>query len=189
MRPSNGVSLELHPQFVPEFRVRRICMRTHNLAMSWKHTRYSGVEQNPNDNDGSPTGSGDKHAISHRDNYLAAHPRTRQSRSIWTLLQEWRWEFSTWLLGTFALTAIVALVVLYRDRSLKEWTSDISLATVVAALSQVAQSSLLVSVSSCIGQLKWEWLRQKRPASDLDKFDEASRGPQGSLLLLLRSRQ
>jgi hypothetical protein len=111
-----------------------------------------------------------------------------QSRSVRTLLWEWKWEFLTWLLGTGALASLVALLVVFRERSLEDWTLDIGLATVVAALSQVAQSALLVSVSSCIGQLKWDWLRSKRSVSDLDRFEEASRGPQGSLMLLPKTR-
>ncbi|KAF2027808.1 hypothetical protein EK21DRAFT_38861, partial [Setomelanomma holmii] len=110
----------------------------------------------------------------------------RKSRSIWTLLREWKWEFTTWFLGTSALVGIVALVVVFRDRPLKDWHFQLRLATLVAVLSQVAQSSLLVSVSFCIDQLKWDWFRKKqRPTSDLDKFDEASRGPNGSIQLLL----
>ncbi|KAH7094362.1 hypothetical protein FB567DRAFT_599919 [Paraphoma chrysanthemicola] len=117
---------------------------------------------------------------------IAVNSRRRPTRSIWTLLREWRWEFATWLLGSCALVAIIALLAIFRGRALREWASQIRLATVVAALSQISQSALLVSVSSCIGQLKWDWLRQKRSASDLDIFDEASRGPNGSLLMLAK---
>jgi hypothetical protein len=111
-----------------------------------------------------------------------------QSRSVRTLLWEWKWELATWLLGTGALASLVVLLVVFQGRSLKEWTFGISLAAVVAVLSQVAQSALLVSVSSCIGQLKWDWLRSKRSASDLGKFEEASRGSQGSIMLLPKTK-
>jgi hypothetical protein len=111
-----------------------------------------------------------------------------QSRSVRTLLWEWKWEFATWLLGTGALASLVVLLVVFQGRSLKEWIFGISLAAVVAVLSQVAQSALLVSVSSCIGQLKWDWLRSKRSASDLGKFEEASRGSQGSIMLLPKTK-
>jgi hypothetical protein len=51
-------------------------------------------------------------------------------------------NLKTWLLGTGALGAIVTLLVLFKDGPLKKWTPDFRLATVIAALSQVAQSSL-----------------------------------------------
>jgi hypothetical protein len=110
--------------------------------------------------------------------------RTHHSRSLFALIREWQWESTTWLIGTCALASVVAVLVIYQDRSLDDWTVDINLATVVATLSQITQSALMVAVSSCIGQLKWDWLRSKRSASDLNKFEEASRGPQGSLTLL-----
>jgi hypothetical protein len=110
------------------------------------------------------------------------------SRPLYTLLREWKYEIATWLLGSCALGCIVALLVIYRDRPLNEWTSRFLPAPVVAALSQVTQSALLFSISACIGQLKWDWLRQTRSASDLGKFEEASRGPQGSLMLLFKTK-
>jgi hypothetical protein len=114
--------------------------------------------------------------------------RTPRSRAPGSLLYEWRWEISAWLLGTCAIGSIVALLIVFNNRPLREWTPRFRPAPAVAALSQVAQSALLFSVSSCIGQLKWDWLRQTRSASDFDKFEDAARGPQGSLLLLPRTR-
>jgi hypothetical protein len=112
----------------------------------------------------------------------------RPSRSLWTSLRPWKWELATWLLGTTALGAIITLLILYRDKPLKNWTADFRLATTIAALSQVAQSALLVSISSCIGQLKWSYLRKECSTLDISRFEEASRGPQGSLMLLLSTR-
>lgn len=62
----------------------------------------------------------------------------------------------------------------------------VQLSTVVAALSQAAQSSLMVPVASCIGQLKWPWLQTRQPMSYIHIFDEATRGPNGSVWLLWR---
>jgi hypothetical protein len=115
-------------------------------------------------------------------------PQISRSRTLWTLLRGWEWELATWLLGSCALFSIIALLLKFSDGPLNDWTLDIRLATVIAALSQISQSALLVSVSACIGQLKWEWLRTKHPASDLREFEEASRGPRGSLMLLPRTQ-
>ncbi|KAF2792355.1 hypothetical protein K505DRAFT_210984, partial [Melanomma pulvis-pyrius CBS 109.77] len=50
-----------------------------------------------------------------------------------------------------------------------------------------AQLALLVPVASCIGQLKWLWFKAKpRKTTDLERFDMASRGPEGSLKLLFQ---
>lgn len=37
---------------------------------------------------------------------------------------------------------------------------------------------------SGIGQLKWNWFGQTRPLRDIEKFDEATRGPVGAFKLL-----
>jgi hypothetical protein len=115
-------------------------------------------------------------------------PQPRSSRLPWTSIIAWKWELVTWLLGTTALGAIIILLILYKDEPLKKWTAEFRLATAIAALSQVAQSALLVSVSSGIGQLKWSYLRKERSTLDISRFEEASRGPQGSLMLLLSTR-
>ncbi|KAK6855613.1 hypothetical protein PG995_007764 [Apiospora arundinis] len=48
-------------------------------------------------------------------------------------------------------------------------------------------SSLLVPVSSTIGQSKWSWIgKRRRKLEDIAAYDEASRGPWGSLVLLLK---
>ncbi|EMD88195.1 hypothetical protein COCC4DRAFT_33543 [Bipolaris maydis ATCC 48331] len=117
-----------------------------------------------------------------------ARHQPRLSRPLSTSLRHWKWELATWLLGTTALGAIITLLILYRDEPLRHWTASFSLATTIAALSQVTQSALLVSVSSCIGQLKWSYLRNERSTLDISRFEEASRGPRGSLILLLSTR-
>lgn len=159
--------------------------------MSWNESHYRRFEQHPEEIALSPITKQSQPVITQTGQSWDSQkqtPHVNRSRSIWTLLREWKWEFATWLLGSCALGGIIALLVLYRDRPLRDWTPYIRPAPVIAALSQVAQSALLFSVSSCIGQLKWDWLRQTRSASDLNKFEEASRGPKGSLMLLPKTR-
>lgn len=152
---------------------------------------YSKVDPRPEEN-GSDTALKVLHQsvgpVEERCESLDQCSQLNRSRTLWTLVREWEWELGTWLLGTCALFSIVALLFKFSDGPLNNWTLDIRLATVIAALSQIAHSALLVSVSACIGQLKWEWLRRKHPASDLKKFEEASRGPRGSLMLLLQMK-
>lgn len=99
-------------------------------------------------------------------------------------LRNWSWELTTWVLGTAAFVVIVVLLITFEGKRFDEWHSDIQITTIIAALSQLAQSALLVSLAACLGQLKWTWLRDERSAQDLQLFDEASRGPYGSLRLL-----
>lgn len=105
------------------------------------------------------------------------------------LLCEWFWELLTWLLGTLSLFTIVILLKCFNRKLLSEWNSVISINTIVSVLSQTVVSALLVSVSSCISQMKWVWYQKENDLVDIDMFDLASRGPQGSLRLLFSSRR
>ena len=113
---------------------------------------------------------------------LSQHPRT----SIGSLVYIWRWELSIWLLGTAGLLANIALLARYNEQ--RAWKSSVQITAFVAALAQLSQSALLVPIGSSIGQAKWKWLKTDRKAIDVDRFDLASRGPDGSLRLLWHLR-
>jgi hypothetical protein len=105
-------------------------------------------------------------------------------RGCHALVVEWKWELFTWALGTVALASIIVLLAIFANKPLEKWKSKLSINTMVSALSQVAQSALAVPLASCVGQLKWIWLREHRQAADLERFDDASRGPEGSVRFL-----
>ncbi|KAH0548667.1 hypothetical protein GP486_007789, partial [Trichoglossum hirsutum] len=112
-------------------------------------------------------------------------PETSQHiRSLCALLGGWRWELFTWFLGSVGFMLIIVLMGTFKDKPITMWKSKVQITAMVAALSQVAQSALIVSVSSCISQAKWIWVREDRRAIDLQRFDDASRGPDGSIRLL-----
>ena len=113
---------------------------------------------------------------------LQSSQRTRTSTR--NLLHTWKWELCIWLLGTAGLVANVVLLIRFNGVEQHKWNSNIQITAFVAALSQLSQSALLVPVGASIGQSKWGWLRTARKAIDVDRFDLASRGPDGSLRLL-----
>jgi hypothetical protein len=119
--------------------------------MSWNEPRYSRSEQHPPEDIALLQSSKQpQHAITQEQ-----ASSTGRTRSPLTLLREWKWELATWLLGSCAFGTIVTLLVIYQNRSLRDWTLPVRPAPAVAALSQATQSALLFSVSACIGQLKW----------------------------------
>jgi Protein of unknown function (DUF3176) len=101
-------------------------------------------------------------------------------------IKEWWWEILTWLLGSSVFMAIIALLVVFGNQPLDRWKlPTIPITTTVAALAQTATATLIVSVSSCIGQLKWVCFERTRSLGDVQRFDDSSRGPAGSSLLLV----
>jgi hypothetical protein len=126
--------------------------------MSWDRPHYSRFEQHPEETDFSQSSELSQHVTTQTEQkwtHQVPPARNCGSRSIFTLLCEWKCEIATWLLGSLAFGSTVGLLITYHNRPLSDWKSNIRPAPVVATLSQVAQSAFLYSVSACIGQLKW----------------------------------
>ena len=104
------------------------------------------------------------------------------------ILQSWKWELLIWMLATSIIGTLLTLFGIYNDRPQSDFESQVQLTTIVAIAATGAQSALLFPISACLGQLKWLRLRTKKPLMDLQKFDDASRGPWGSMLMLCQSQ-
>ena len=109
----------------------------------------------------------------------------RNHHKLTIVLVEWRWELFTWALGTLAMSLILALLCVYKDKSITSWKSKVQISVVVAIFSQLAQSALIVSVSATIGQAKWSTIQERRSTIDVERVDEAMRGPEGSMKMLV----
>jgi len=114
-------------------------------------------------------------------------PASRQHVS--TLNKFWVVELTCALISCIAIVAIAALLFEYHDRPLQTWPSDrITINTTISLLSLVAKASMVLATTQAISQLKWSWFCQPtlRRVIDLQIFDNASRGPLGSLEFLAR---
>ena len=101
------------------------------------------------------------------------------------LSDTWTKELVMCAVGASAVLVIFGILIAYNDLPLDSWKVSIQISTVIAVLSQIAQSSLLFTLSSCMGQLKWLWFKKEsHPIADIEVFDSASRGPDGSFKLI-----
>lgn len=83
------------------------------------------------------------------------------------------------------MVALLIMLTNIDNIPLPHWWLPIQPNSLIAVLTTVAKSSMLVSVASCISQLKWNhFSRYSRKLVDLETFDEASRGPWGSATLI-----
>ncbi|PVH93549.1 hypothetical protein DM02DRAFT_733063 [Periconia macrospinosa] len=98
--------------------------------------------------------------------------------------KEWISDVFAWFVGTILLAVIITIMVVYHNKNLSQWHSNVQITTIVALLSQVAQSAFLIPIETCISQLKWSWFRDRRSTMHLDDFDQASRGFKGSTKML-----
>ncbi|KAI0096754.1 hypothetical protein GGR51DRAFT_578655 [Nemania sp. FL0031] len=103
------------------------------------------------------------------------------------LLAVWYLEILSSLLALACLAIIVTIIAAHQDKPLPEWPQLITINGLISVFGAIFKASLVMPVSEMTGQLKWSWfLKCPRPLLDIVRFDDATRGPWGSLLLLTR---
>ncbi|OAL31163.1 hypothetical protein AYO22_01196 [Fonsecaea multimorphosa] len=104
-------------------------------------------------------------------------------------LDNWVWELSAALLCICILAAIAAILFVYDNRPIPDLPDGLTINAIVSLLAGFANAALLAVLASALRQEKWLWFIGKpRPLNTVDAFEEASRGPYGSLLLILSRR-
>jgi hypothetical protein len=109
------------------------------------------------------------------------------------IFKKWLLEIISWVISAICMGAIIGVLLGLKDNTLNKWPlarHGISLNTYVATLSRIASAALLLPVSEALGQLKWNWFFEgtSKKMWDFEIFDNASRGPWGSLQLLVRTK-
>lgn len=99
----------------------------------------------------------------------------------------WFWELAGALLSAACIMAVVVLAYKINNSSLAAWKLPISPSTMISTFITIAKTSMLLPIAEGLSQLKWLYYwttRSKyRPLDEIEAFDDASRGPWGSLLI------
>ncbi|OTB12650.1 hypothetical protein K445DRAFT_320793 [Daldinia sp. EC12] len=113
-------------------------------------------------------------------------PSKSKPQIISTRGHNWNLEIGALVVSFAALAALIALLIYVNGRPLSDWKGSVSVNVVISGLGAVSRTSLGFAISSCLGQAKWNWFK-RRPDNlvAFDRFDEASRGPWGSLWLII----
>jgi hypothetical protein len=109
------------------------------------------------------------------------------------ILKRWLLEVISWLFSAVCMAAVIGVLIHLKDEPLTKWTlaekTGLTLNAYISILSKMAGAALILPVSEALGQLKWSWfLEHSKQMWDFEIFDNASRGPWGSLLLLIRTK-
>ncbi|KAH7357351.1 hypothetical protein BKA66DRAFT_553015 [Pyrenochaeta sp. MPI-SDFR-AT-0127] len=108
----------------------------------------------------------------------------------WRLLTLfWFWEVIATIASAACMMAVIIILARMQSKSLGRWTISISLNATIAIFITAAKSLSLLVIGACIAQLKWIRFRTSaRKLQEFDLFENAARGPLGSLMLLLQVR-
>ncbi|KAK7750481.1 hypothetical protein SLS62_007560 [Diatrype stigma] len=111
----------------------------------------------------------------------AKKKREKKKRSQYT----WTTEFGAVALCLAAVITTIVLLIYADGLPLVRYNFILSFNAVVSILGAVARVTLGFALGSCLGQAKWNFFR-RGPGSlaAFGKFEDASRGPWGSLWLL-----
>lgn len=123
----------------------------------------------------------------------------RIEQTLWTysasgnILKRWLLEIISWLFSAACMATIVGVLIYLKDDPLSKWPlaekTGLTLNAFISVLSKMAGAALILPVSEALGQLKWSWfLDHSKTMWDYEIFDNASRGPWGSALLLIRTK-
>jgi len=112
----------------------------------------------------------------------------RSSRLKALLIDPWAFDIIAFLVSTFGLGCLTYLLLYYDKQPIFKW-HGLSLNTIVSTISTISKTLQLFIVSACISQWKYiAFSKNKRKLIEFERFDSASRGPQGSLTLLWKTR-
>ncbi|KAI1119335.1 hypothetical protein F5Y14DRAFT_437895 [Nemania sp. NC0429] len=101
------------------------------------------------------------------------------------MLEWWLWELCGITLSIGSVVAVIALAINLDGTPLSDWKHGLSPNAIISALVTVAKTAMLFALAEGLSQTKWLhfWERQE-PLGDISVYDDASRGPWGSLKLL-----
>lgn len=106
------------------------------------------------------------------------------SRNWFNFAESWWWEIGSAALSVAALVLLMLFLTYLQGTAYASWAYRISPNAIISIMVTVGKAAMLVSVTNCLSQLKWNQYRVRRPLYNLQAFDQASRGIFGSLEML-----
>jgi hypothetical protein len=105
---------------------------------------------------------------------------------IWQ--NRWATETCSCLFALLSLAGLIATLHAHQNRPLPQWPQLVNINSIVSLFSILIRAGVGVVLAEGISQSKWQWFRKARKLSDMERFDSASRGAWGSVLLIFGLR-
>ncbi|KAK7923524.1 hypothetical protein PG985_007595 [Apiospora marii] len=116
--------------------------------------------------------------------------KSKRSRVRCCSMIDWWQEIWSFLFSVLCLLGMVILLSRIQNRPLTSWSFVVSPNALISVLSTASKACLILPVSECISQLKWMHLvesKRENRLTNLQDFDNASRGPLGSFRFLFHT--
>ncbi|OOQ88061.1 hypothetical protein PEBR_14787 [Penicillium brasilianum] len=110
---------------------------------------------------------------------------TKNWKRFW--LDTWRFEILAWAFSVGCFVAICILLKVYENKVRPQLAYSLSLNAIISVLATGCKSALFLVVGEAVCQLKWLHFRGPRQQrlSGMQEFDNASRGPLGSINIIV----
>jgi hypothetical protein len=200
-------SLQFDPEGRPNIRFRRNAFSplsptvTEFDEVDWSRKSITGlgIEDAPFRPDASPItpGTAEKRGEDHEEDMpKASNFAQRIEQKLWaytasrSVVKRWLLEIISWSISALCMAGVVTMLMVYHNKSIPKWPLGLTLNAYISVLAKIASAALLLPVSEALGQLKWSWFQgnNSKKMWDFEIFDNASRGPWGSFLLIIRTK-
>ncbi|KAJ5627440.1 hypothetical protein N7528_004867 [Penicillium herquei] len=98
----------------------------------------------------------------------------------------WIWEIGCVAVAVIGIALLVGFLIAIHGTKYADWQYTASPNTVISIIMTVTEAALLVPITACLGQLKWNLYRRSASLEYMQAIDEASRGSFGSFQILGR---
>lgn len=100
----------------------------------------------------------------------------------------WMPEIICWIISLCFTAGLIIALVVFEGHALPDLPLGINPNAIIQVLATFSEFFMMIPVTSALGQMKWLRALQVRPADDFCAMDDASRGPWGSFLLIVRGK-
>lgn len=104
--------------------------------------------------------------------------------------RSWLWEIGGAIFSVICIVLLIGFLKYVDGKLYDDWEYRVSPNAVASVIVTIAKAAMLIPVSACLSQLKWNQSQHPNPTPlyHMQILDQASRGPWGSLEIFWRLR-
>ncbi|KAI0965900.1 hypothetical protein F4678DRAFT_476309 [Xylaria arbuscula] len=121
--------------------------------------------------------------------FLPSYSSSIKKSLVFDTSGSWIPEIIAVIIALGAVGSIIGVLAKFNGHALPEWPYYITLNALIAVLAAVTAAAMNISLQNSMSQLKWIRFKETRTRlSDMEAYDEASRGTWGAIKLMFTLR-